>query len=229
MQQCASHVPYQLPNEHTRVGYLLEAIQCPDPGLQAAIAQIKTDDSANGKRNSFEATAAYLLPYDPVAKKRAQGTKRGQADISAVDTAEVSGLGTPRSGLGKTGVHLRYHTKSEYTKLTSAQKTELREWRSKSKDKSSDGKPKKQAEAKALAAAVDKAIDKRLAATETPPAPELNDESTKSELKAYIMSLFPANEPPAKKVKIGAAVSEPSEAARSTLHSILRRVKKRGD
>ena len=34
MQASAEHVQYQLPNEHSRVGYLLEAIQCSDPGLQ---------------------------------------------------------------------------------------------------------------------------------------------------------------------------------------------------
>ena len=40
MQQCAEHIAYQLPNELTRVGYLLEGIQCPNPGLQAAMASM---------------------------------------------------------------------------------------------------------------------------------------------------------------------------------------------
>ena len=40
MQQCAEHIAYQLPNEHTRVGYLLEGIQCPHLGLQAAMASM---------------------------------------------------------------------------------------------------------------------------------------------------------------------------------------------
>ena len=31
MQASAEHVQYQLPNEHSRVGFLLEAIQCSDP------------------------------------------------------------------------------------------------------------------------------------------------------------------------------------------------------
>ena len=70
MQASAEHVQYQLPNEHSRVGFLLEAIQCSDPGLQAAMASIKTDNGPEGMRNNFEATAAHLLPYDPVAKKR---------------------------------------------------------------------------------------------------------------------------------------------------------------
>ena len=69
MQQCAEHIAYQLPNEHTRVGYLLEGIQCPDPGLQAAMASVRTDNGANGMRSDFERAAAHLLPYDPVAQK----------------------------------------------------------------------------------------------------------------------------------------------------------------
>ena len=69
MQQCAEHIAYQLPNEHTRVGYLLEGIQCSDPGLQAAMSSVRTDDGANGMRNDFEKAAAHLLRYDPIARK----------------------------------------------------------------------------------------------------------------------------------------------------------------
>ena len=69
MQASTEHVQYQLPNEHSRVGFLLEAIQCSDPGLQAAMASIKTDNGLEGMRNNFEATAAHLFPYDPVARK----------------------------------------------------------------------------------------------------------------------------------------------------------------
>ena len=71
MQQCAEHVSFQLRNEHTRVGYLLEGIQSMDPGLQAAMASVKMDDGPNGMWNDFKAAAAHLLPYDPVAKKKA--------------------------------------------------------------------------------------------------------------------------------------------------------------
>ena len=81
MQACAEHVQYQLPNEHSRVGFLLGAIQCFDPGLQAAMSSIKTDDGLEGMRINFEATAAHLLPYDPVAKKRSSGQKRGSDQI----------------------------------------------------------------------------------------------------------------------------------------------------
>ena len=37
MQASAEHVQYRLPNEHSRVGFLLEVIQCSDPGLQAVL------------------------------------------------------------------------------------------------------------------------------------------------------------------------------------------------
>ena len=75
MQQCAEHIAYQLPNELTRVGYLLEGIQFSDPGLQAAMASMRTDDGANRMRSDFERAAAHLLPYDPVAWKQLAGTK----------------------------------------------------------------------------------------------------------------------------------------------------------
>ena len=73
----------------TRVSYLLEGIQCSDAGLQAAMASFRTDDGPTGMRNDFERAAAHLLPYDPVAKRRATATnKRGSSQISAVDAAE---------------------------------------------------------------------------------------------------------------------------------------------
>ena len=69
MLACAEHVQYQLPNEHSRVGFLLDAIQFADAGLQAAMACIKTDNGPDGMQNHFEPAAAHLLPYGPVAKK----------------------------------------------------------------------------------------------------------------------------------------------------------------
>ena len=62
MQQCADHVEYQLLNEHTRVGYLLEGIVCSDAGLQAALASIRTDDRVDGMQNNLEVAAAHILP-----------------------------------------------------------------------------------------------------------------------------------------------------------------------
>ena len=127
MQASAEHVQYQLPNEHSRVGFLLEAIQCSDPGLQAAMASIKTDNGLEGMRNNFEATAAHLLPYDPVAKKRSGGQKRGSAQISSV--MDLSPTTTKKPSIGKTGGHLHYYKTGEYRNLSNEQKEELKEWR----------------------------------------------------------------------------------------------------
>ena len=90
LQPFAEHIAYQLPNELTRVGYLLEGIQSSNPGLQAAMVSMRTDDGANGMRSDFERAAAHLLPYDPVAQKQSAGTKRSAANIS--DTQGTDGV-----------------------------------------------------------------------------------------------------------------------------------------
>ena len=92
MQAAAEHVTYQLPNEHSRVGYLLDAILCNDAGLQAAMASIKTGQTVDGLRNDFEASATHLLPYDRVQKKRSDhaGGKRVAANISDTTGEEAN-------------------------------------------------------------------------------------------------------------------------------------------
>ena len=67
MSACAEHVQYQLPNEHSCVGFLLNAIQCTDAGLQATMASVKTHNGPDGMWNHFEQAAAHLLPYNPLA------------------------------------------------------------------------------------------------------------------------------------------------------------------
>ena len=126
MQASAEHGQYQLPNEQSRVGFLLEAIQRSDPGLQAAMASIKTDNGLEGMRNNFETTAAHLLPYDPVAKKRSSGQKRGSAQISSV--LDTSNATMKKPSIGKTGIHLCYYKTGEYRNLNREEKDELREW-----------------------------------------------------------------------------------------------------
>ena len=69
MSACVEHVQYQLSNKHSRVGLLIDAIQCANAILQAKMASVKTDNGLHGLQNNFERAAAHLLPYDPVAKK----------------------------------------------------------------------------------------------------------------------------------------------------------------
>ena len=132
MSACAEHVQYQLPNEHSHVGFLLDAIQCADAGLQAAMASIKTDNGPNGMQSNFEQAAAHLLPYDPVAKKQATGIKCGSALISLTEAKSepitTIAVNDAKPSIGKTGVHLRYHKHHEYKKLMCKQCCELSEW-----------------------------------------------------------------------------------------------------
>ncbi len=174
MHAASEHVTYQLPNEHSRVGFLLSTMHNGDAGLQAAMASIKTDQSATGMRNDFEAAASHLLPYDPVQKKRTDrtGGKRDSADISDItgDIANVSAFGG-KKGIGKSGVHLRYHSPDEYKKLSVDKKDKLREWRAKTgggksnPNHSIDARKKlKLDKEKAIASAVPKQVNERMKA-----------------------------------------------------------------
>jgi hypothetical protein len=203
MQSCAQYVEYQLPTEHTRVGYLLEGIHSSDAGLQAAMASVRLDNVPGGKRSDFEAAAAHLLPYDPVQNKRNSASKRGAGDISDLSGAEVSSFGA-KEGIGKSGVHLRWHTTEEYGNLDDDQKDEIRQWRKtdpasiaykkKSKGKKVQKKggktPYKRTkhDNKAMAAAINKGVEKRLADMEK--EKETAEAATPEEQRKHIMSLF---------------------------------------
>ena len=132
MSACTEHIQYQLPNECSRVGFLIDAIQCADAGLQAAMASVETDNGPHGLQNNFERAVSHLLPYDPVAKKQAMGIKHGSALISLVEVENgpitTIAANDSKPSIGKTGVHLRYHKHHEYRKLMQEQHRELSEW-----------------------------------------------------------------------------------------------------
>eukprot|EP00957_Ditylum_brightwellii_P175427 13354582-Ditylum_brightwellii.AAC.1 len=77
MKEAAEHVPFQLPNEFTRVGFLLAGITSSDEGLQAAMANIKSDadpTSVSSKQHHFKMAVNYFQPFCPVLKKFPSGT-----------------------------------------------------------------------------------------------------------------------------------------------------------
>eukprot|EP00957_Ditylum_brightwellii_P136709 10425292-Ditylum_brightwellii.AAC.1 len=124
MKEAAEHVPFQLPNEFTRVEFLLAGITSSDAGLQAVMANIKSNaDPASemSKRHHFELAADFLQPFCPVLEKFLFGTKRDAIKISDMSG---SSYGTKPS-VGNTGVSLRYYTSEEYEALTQPQKDEL--------------------------------------------------------------------------------------------------------
>ena len=117
LEEASQHLNFQLPNEHTRVGYLLNNIQNSDPALQAALASIRQDK--DGLRNKFEDAVAILIPVDPFVQNKAN--KR-------TTSYEISSVVTNNGRGSKTGVELRWHKPNEYKVLTREQKDELREW-----------------------------------------------------------------------------------------------------
>ena len=69
LQQCAEYVTYQLLHDCTRVKYLIDDIQCTNPGVVTALSPIRLDDRVNGMRKFFDAAVTFLLPMDPIQIK----------------------------------------------------------------------------------------------------------------------------------------------------------------
>jgi hypothetical protein len=80
---------------------LLDAIQTGDAGLNAATANIRTDDGPTGIQKNFESAVAHLLQYGPVAKRRATtaGTKRGAPLERQGFTSDTTLLKSTRSSI----------------------------------------------------------------------------------------------------------------------------------
>ena len=132
LSEAGEHVPTELPNDRTRVSYLLDSLKTDNPKMLAGTAAIEQDEL--GKRVHFEKTVTFLLPFDPVVAKNVQAKGLG---------VNVSGTAadTPAKGatVGKTGVELRWHGPQKFSKLTKEQKLELSEW-NKSQPKREGGK-----------------------------------------------------------------------------------------
>ena len=116
LEEAALHVKFQLPNERSRVGYLLDNITDNDPDMRAALASIRAN--INNMREDFEESTKFILPVCPYIKHR---SKRGG------NSAQISGILKGKQD-SKTGVDFRWHTKEEYVKLTKEQRTELYQW-----------------------------------------------------------------------------------------------------
>ena len=223
MQAAAEHITYQLPNEHSRVGYLMGAIRSSDAGLQAAMASIKTDQSPEGLRNNFEAAASHLLPYDPVLLKRTAKRDSGDISSTATEQASISAFGT-KKGIGKSGVHLRYHNAEEYKALSKEEKAELREWREKKKGSEPGSAAKKKQKAsqekasneKAIASAVTKQVAEQLKVIE-------QTKTAEADAEAYIMSLVKKHG--IKSTLATVTAETPADDAPPSLKSIIERAR----
>ena len=117
LEEASINTHCQLPNEHTRVGYLVDNIENSDAALQAAIASVRQNQ--NYLRDDFEASVATLLPVEPYVKSNAS-KKPVSFEISDVTI-------TPGRG-SRIGVDLRWHKSDEFRDLSADAKKELREW-----------------------------------------------------------------------------------------------------
>lgn len=188
MQSCEPKCNYGLPSERKRVEAMLDHIICQDGDLKAAISNVRSSVGPNGMMENFEEAAAFLMEQCPIAKKRAKdliGGKRvtiagvkGNTNISATDGQ--------KSGTGRTGVALRFHTKSEYAKLTTEQRTELREWRLQN-PQASKGKKRNSGNSQSMTKAVDKAISAALAKRQKQ---EEKDQDDATKWQAAVMSVL---------------------------------------
>eukprot|EP00957_Ditylum_brightwellii_P043441 3293572-Ditylum_brightwellii.AAC.1 len=70
MEAASQHVNSQLPNGHSHVRYLLASIKNSDAGLQAAMANINSDQGKGVMRLDFEKAVTNLLPYCLVARRK---------------------------------------------------------------------------------------------------------------------------------------------------------------
>ena len=199
MQYCDQHVYYQLPNSHTRVGYILTAIQCDDAGLKANITSLRIDKVQNIKHKYFQACAKHLFQYCTVAKHRSVGTKRG-LDMITDTTAEVSIFGD-KNGIRNTGVNFRFYKPGDWRKITQAQKDELRAWLKnngkgkKVKDKKDDKNWCKK-HGREIAEAVDKQVDKLLQENMKERKSQASDYITDTQAWSYVMYMIKPNPPP---------------------------------
>jgi len=139
MMQCANHVNFQLPNKGTRDQFLLDAIENNHAPLQAAMVLVRNDTGPGGKMDTFEDTAAFLRPHDPVAKNRSVSGKRPIANISDMNASD-SRKSNSKAGIGKTGVRFHFYDGPEYMKLSHDQKAELKEYRDSYEQKGKDRK-----------------------------------------------------------------------------------------
>ena len=191
------------------------------------MAQVRTDtDPLTGRMNDFEATASYLLPYDPVSKKRASGTKRG---VEISDTTGTEARTNAKVTSGKSGVEFRFYKGPEYGLLEPDQKKELKEWRDAQKlagthNTGGGGGPAKKARndrndskqhKKWIASAVKAAVDKKTNDTTV-------DDTAESDFKNYIWGLMASKQ--TSKAATAASVETPKPAKIVTLQSILRKV-----
>ena len=74
-------------SERTRLGHLLEKIECNGKDVLASLSSVCLDGNVNGTINEFERAVDLILPTEPVRSKK----KRGHDHIYYVSTPRTDG------------------------------------------------------------------------------------------------------------------------------------------
>ena len=96
----------------------MNSINSKDAEVLAGLAAIRQDDA--GMRDDFESAAIFLSPTCPVAKKGPE--RKVGFDAATILAADA------KTGIGKTGVELRYHTKKEFWALPEEHRREVADY-----------------------------------------------------------------------------------------------------
>ena len=106
--EASDHVSHQLPNDFTRVVYLIDSITTTDVNVVAALASIRMDDT--GRSEYFEEASIFLAKICPFTTKKVGGNP----------TAKIGAAGAKlNSGVGSIVIELRYYKSSEFMAQTS--------------------------------------------------------------------------------------------------------------
>ena len=71
--EAAAHITFQVPTDHTRVGYSIENIEYSDAVPEVSIAKVWTDNG--GARQDFEQVVTEILPVDPLLASKPSPTR----------------------------------------------------------------------------------------------------------------------------------------------------------
>ena len=88
MTEASDHVSHQIPDDRTRVGYLIASIESADANVVAAISCIHMDDT--GHREKSETASVFLAQICPMVSKK--GGAKPAAKIGAAVDQPNSGV-----------------------------------------------------------------------------------------------------------------------------------------
>ena len=141
-------------------------------------------------------------------------------NASAIKVSEA----TTKEGkvsIGKTGVHLRCHTNSEYRELSTAQKRELSEWRDKDSEKKKNPcNEKRKTKSRQISAALTKALTDMIKSKQ-------ESDSTNAIVSGLLKAAMSGNDTTKQNGKVAAVTNITTETKHLpiTLKSILKQVK----